>query len=200
MQDNNDPEILTKLEAAKRQLDTAIYLYFNNLDSVSTYALTAAAIDVLKDIAKSKNIQTALEEFKNVIKPEYHDYFLDLINKPKLFFKHADQDPEGKLKFYPRSSEALMFIAIIAYVQISGNSTQDMEVYCIWDITRNPDLIKSPDPENDPFKEILKKANKIQKGLNKESYYNGFISDPNVKKLNILKTIANKNMSDQKII
>ena len=47
---------VTKLEAASRQLDTAIRLFFSGGDAVSIHTLAAAAFNVFADIAEHRKV------------------------------------------------------------------------------------------------------------------------------------------------
>jgi hypothetical protein len=51
---------ITKIEAAKRQLNIAIYLFFSDYDLISTHTLSAAARGILYDLAKKENISPNL--------------------------------------------------------------------------------------------------------------------------------------------
>jgi|SRR6267378_1402366 hypothetical protein len=93
---------ISKLDAARRQLVTAIRLYFANADSVSTHTLAAAAFEILGDLdAHGPNTGTLFDHAERYIKPEYVDVFYKKLRKPQNFFKHADNDPEDILEFYP---------------------------------------------------------------------------------------------------
>lgn len=171
-------EKVSKIEAARRQLDTAIYLFFNDMDSISVYALVCASIDILKDLSKDRGLKLATEEFKNTIKPEYQGMFLKMINDPKNFFKHANQKPNSVLNFYPLTGEPLLFIACVTYAQFTNDSTRNMELMCLWEIIHNPQYIQSP-PGPDPLSDWLKKGKKTIDGRNisKKEYYKLFNSD-----------------------
>jgi len=52
---------LTKLEVAKRQLETAVVLYFHESDPVSIHTLTAASYEVLGDLSKRAGQLPGLE-------------------------------------------------------------------------------------------------------------------------------------------
>ena len=55
------PEIqTTKLDAARRQLETAIALLFNDGDAISTHTLAYAAFGVLKDVAAHRGASNVL--------------------------------------------------------------------------------------------------------------------------------------------
>jgi hypothetical protein len=51
---------VSKLDAAKRQLETAIRLYFSDGDPVSIHTLTAAAYNILRDVTKQKGVELML--------------------------------------------------------------------------------------------------------------------------------------------
>ena len=61
---------VSKLDAAKRQLDIAINLFFKNSDPISIHTLTAAAYEILAVIAKHENIQTIIKN-NPLIKKEH---------------------------------------------------------------------------------------------------------------------------------
>jgi hypothetical protein len=55
---------LTKIAAAKRQLDTAIRLYFAHDDELSIHTLVAAAFGILRDLIKKRGSDFEAEVFK----------------------------------------------------------------------------------------------------------------------------------------
>ena len=54
---------LSKLEAARRQLETAIKLYFADGDDVSIHSLVAAAYALLRDINEYRGGEPMLNRF-----------------------------------------------------------------------------------------------------------------------------------------
>src|SRR5262245_44793158 len=55
---------LTKIAAAKRQLDTAIRLYFAHDDELSIHTLVAAAFRILRDLIDKRDTDFEAEVFK----------------------------------------------------------------------------------------------------------------------------------------
>jgi hypothetical protein len=53
------PEIITKLDAARRQLRTAVTLFFQHGDEVAVHTLTAAAHQILIDLLKPQGGEDA---------------------------------------------------------------------------------------------------------------------------------------------
>ena len=51
---------VSKLDAAKWQLETAIRLYFSDSDPVSIHTVTAAAYNILRDVTKQKGVELML--------------------------------------------------------------------------------------------------------------------------------------------
>ena len=62
---------ISKLDAAKRQLETYIRLYFHSGDPVAMHTLTAAAFGIIRDLNEKRSGTPTLRDrvFENV-KPE----------------------------------------------------------------------------------------------------------------------------------
>lgn len=191
---DNTPIELGQLEAAQRQIDTAITLYFTDGDCVSAYGLTFAASDVLRDLADAGKKKTVFSDFIEHIKPEMQKEFLDFIRKPQMFIKHANQNPGEKINFYPRSYELPLLLACELYAELTEEPTQRMEMYHIWRLSENPKLIQSPIA----FRDILETLNDIIKGsdISKMFFYENTLNSQQIKQLHLLKSFAignNKN-------
>lgn len=103
--------MITKFEAAQRQLATAIQLFFEERDAVSIYTLAHAARILLADLCKSKGIKHTLEDVSVVSGLELPDIYGHLA-MPANFFKHADRDPESVfMDFDEKELDGLLLIA-----------------------------------------------------------------------------------------
>lgn len=98
---------ITKLDAAKRQLETVVRLYFHNGDPVSIHTLVAAAHTVIRDINKKRRGSPMINDdlIDAYAKPEYQKRVLAQLNEAGNFFKHADRDHAATLDFNPDQSE-----------------------------------------------------------------------------------------------
>ena len=85
----DDAEItLTKLDAAKRQLRTAIRLWFEDGDPVSVHALAYAAYEIAHVVSKKRNhTRRDLIYDSLAVKDEYRAEFNISIKKHANFFK-----------------------------------------------------------------------------------------------------------------
>jgi len=133
---------ISKLEAARRQLDTAIRLYFSNADPVSIHTLAAAALDLLKDLDEhGPKTGTFYDHLQTNVKPEYLQQARNIFRAPQNFFKHADADPEKVLEFSVALPEAFLVSGCEKYGELAGEVTPEMFVYRLWFSHHNPDLL-----------------------------------------------------------
>jgi len=130
-----EPEIqVSKLDAARRQLCTAIRLYFHAADAVSIHTLTAAAYELLYDLNKKRGGSPMLvKDWLAVgIKPERLAEFKRFINRAENFFKHADQDPDGLLKFRPVQTEIMLYDACCKYYELTNEALPEIAAFKGW--------------------------------------------------------------------
>src|SRR6266540_690470 len=103
---------IAKLDAARRQLETAITLWFNDGDPVSIHTLACAAYEIIHVVSKTKNRWQDLLFDSLVIKDEYRNEWTKRLKEPANFFKHARNDPDGSLDFDPAVSEGFILFAL----------------------------------------------------------------------------------------
>ena len=124
------PITISKLDAARRQLETAVTLYFHEGDPVSIHALTRAAYQVLYDINDG---QPMIEDWIKVyIKPEYVKQITDKLRKAQNFFKHADRDPDAILPFEPQITPIHLLVACLTYNRIAPEPSPHLTIFQHW--------------------------------------------------------------------
>jgi hypothetical protein len=105
---------ISKLDAARQQLETAVQLWFHDSDPISVHTLAFAAYDVIHAISKKRNPKRRDLLFDSrLVKEEFRSEWSVLIKTPSGFFKHARNDPEGTIDFKPALSELLIMFAIV---------------------------------------------------------------------------------------
>ena len=121
-----------KLDAARRQLRTAITLWFNDGDPVSVHALAYAAHEVIHAISKRRDPNRRDLLFDSVlVKDEYRREFNATIRKHANFFKHADKDGDSVIEFNPALSELFILFAILGR-ELCGEPPSDEESIFLW--------------------------------------------------------------------
>lgn len=145
---------ISKLDAAKRQLDTAISLYFKDADPVSIHTLTAAAHQILMDISKAEGVRSLVKDsLLDIIKKDGMKKYLSLVNKAENYFKHAKKDARALLQFNPEQTVILLFDAVELYMQYTKEKPDDMFIYRLWFLCKHPEFF------SDEIKNEIKNKN-----------------------------------------
>jgi hypothetical protein len=143
---------VTKLDAALRQLETAVILWFNSGDQISIHTLTAAAYQIIYDLNKHHKGPDMMPDSKRV-KPQYIKMWKQILKKPSNFMKHADKDPNDTISFAPEATEYLLLEAIEYYSMFTQENRPILQCFLFWSALHNPDVF---------FEEfIIKLANSI---------------------------------------
>jgi hypothetical protein len=153
--------MINKTDAAERQLNTAIRLFFENRDHLSSYALAVASREVTDDVIQSRYSElyqrelarlgdpqkvrlSYRDELKILIKPEFYKNFLTLDRKWQNFLKHADKDPDAEIEPFKTKFLALVIVwAIKNYIVLTQNWTIEMKTFFAWFAVAEPQLVKS---------------------------------------------------------
>jgi hypothetical protein len=139
---------VSKLGAAKRQLDHAIETWFYEGDPVVIHALTAAAYEIVQNLhAKSGDSEFVMKEFlkKRIPDKEALEQVMVALRKPMVFFKHADRDPHAILEFNPDSNIPLMVLASAALVGLGEQKSSSIFILQCWTRIHHPRLYNEPE-------------------------------------------------------
>lgn len=163
---------ISKLDAARRQLDTAICLYFKDADPISIHTLTAAAHQILIDISRPEGIRSFMKDSAlDIIKKDKAKEYLLMINEAENFFKHAEKDQHALLKFNPLQTESLLMDAVEMYMQHTNEQPVDMSIFRVWFLLKNPEIV------SDEIKKQLQQNNidyiQYTKTTTKLEFYKG---------------------------
>lgn len=91
---------ISKLDAAKRQLEIAIRLYFSYGDPVSIHTLASASYNIIRDITLHRGETMFIkDDVLDFVKDEYREELRRKFNEAENFFKHADRDHDAVLDF-----------------------------------------------------------------------------------------------------
>lgn len=124
---------LTKLEAARRQLETAIRLYFSEVDPASVHTLAAAAGQLLKDLNRHRDGAPMLsDQILQWAKPEFKNEILRKFAEAENYLKHADRDPDQILEFDTQQSEFLILDSCETYRRLTGERLPLLAIFQMW--------------------------------------------------------------------
>lgn len=131
-------EVVTKLDAAQRQLAVAIRMFFERKDMIAVHTLAAAAQELLVDLAKPRGIETIFEH-------ERLKGMRRVFRMSQNFLKHADKDPEGKLPFVPEATKFHLFDAAVISHKLTGRMLPEVAAFLAWFIKEFPHLFDATD-------------------------------------------------------
>ena len=153
---------ISKLDAARRQLETAVRLYFHDGDPISIHTLVSAAYNVIRDVNEKKGGSPMFVKGDFIdlyVKPEYRKQARSKVNKAENFFKHADRDHASTIEFNPDISEMFFYDAIGHYVKIAGWYPSLFTLFARWFMITHEDFFKEhPDAKEGLFTEFGPKA------------------------------------------
>ncbi len=137
----NNKQIIKKIDAARRQLDTSITLWFHESDTVAIHVLACSAHQIIHDINQHRGGPELLFD-SIVIKDEFRGLAKRCLHKPYNFFKHAnnDPDPEGVIELNAFASESFIIYASMGleFLGIKPNSIRT--AFTIYQVFHTPDI------------------------------------------------------------
>ena len=155
---------VTKLEAASRQLDTAIRLFFSGGDTVATHTLAVAAANVFADLAERRNTgmswRTKVRDDSGLSTKELKRIF----HKEWNFFKHADRDPKAILQFNELVSDDFMFMAVLDCGDLQS-TTCPMQAFQIWYIATHPEHFPGDEKVFDDARQALPSISQLERSV-----------------------------------
>ena len=125
-------EIIKKIDAAQRQIDFAIILWFKGADTIATHTLACSAHQIIHEINQSKKDTYLL--FNSIyIKNERRCYFMSILKHSYNFFKHAnrDPDPEGMIEFDPSFTEDFILFTILGIESLGYNLNITSKIFLV---------------------------------------------------------------------
>lgn len=143
-----------KAGVARRQVITAVRLFFEEADPVAIHTLVASAHQVLVDIGEQKGIHGALKSARMLQGPEAKEY-LESVNFAFNFMKHADRDGNAKINVSPllRLTSDFLMDAILLLQSISGDIPIEAKVFWIWFVSTYPEEFEDSLPDG-PIKKM----------------------------------------------
>jgi hypothetical protein len=152
-------EVITKIDAVKRQIESAIDMFMEDRDLLSVNTLTMSSLQLLYEYFDTKKIPNP---FKDLIKPEKRGEVIFIFNKTYNFSKHAKTDADEKEKFYFEAVKGHLLEAIELFKIVNGNLTAKMESYKTWFLLYNPDLILGSEKIRQQYKDVAKEFDLIE--------------------------------------
>jgi len=136
---NNTKIAITKLDAARRQLETAVILWFHDCDPVSIHTLAAAAYQIIFDIKQKHGGRSMMMDLE-CIRDEHRKMLRNEFAKYKNFFKHADTDPSKTLHFPPKITACFILDAAWSYHEMAHQQLPLFQLFFFYLSINEPEM------------------------------------------------------------
>lgn len=138
---------VSKLDAARRQLETAVRLYFAEADPISIHTLTSAAYQLLADINRRIGGAPMLrEQIPTWVRSDATAEARRKLAEAENFFKHADRDPESVLEFNPNATWLSLYDGCRKYQELANESVPLLVAFDLWCwVGPGRDLVSGPE-------------------------------------------------------
>lgn len=162
---------VTKLDAARRQIETAICLWFDDGDPVSIHTLVAAANGILRDINKKLGGEPMLCEPWPYIRPGRENEFRKIMLAASNFFKHADKDSKETFFFSDSANEGFLIDSCQVYAQLAHERRPLMRLFTQYFRLHHPELFLPDQAVSNIPATVLNEF----RGLSKRQYFTHFL-------------------------
>jgi hypothetical protein len=133
---------VSRLQAAKRQLRTAITMWFHEADPVSTHTLACAAYQIIHELnAKNKGPKLLFDA--DFIKEEFRPEANRLMKRPFDFFKHAGVKKEESIEFNPAMTEGFLLFGLRGLEQMGVKANDIDATFNYWTMIHKPHFLTS---------------------------------------------------------
>lgn len=135
---------LTKFDAARRQLRTAIELWFADGDPVSIHTLAYASHEVIHRLFRNQGLKDLFFD-SSAIAPEGKQVFLQVFKNPANFIKHANQEvnPDDEIKFSPFANDVYILFSLDGLRRMGREMERTDLAFLVWYQINNPEYFLS---------------------------------------------------------
>jgi hypothetical protein len=135
---------ITKLDAAQRQLETAVSLFASGGDPVAIHGLALAAHEVLRGLNHAGGGSPMLSEAAALVglDPSQAEIVVTRARRARNFIKHADKDPTSSFDFDPEDVECFLYEACAKHHDLAARWSRPIKTYVCWFIAQRPNLFR----------------------------------------------------------
>ena len=124
---------INKPEAARRQIDAAIRMFFNGEDPIAIYTLTMAGLQVLRDLASKQSENIVNHAINEVWDSEEKKVVFQKMRDFANFLKHAEKDPTGlHNEIEEEANDYILVHACLYYDSLGHQLTPEMFALVGW--------------------------------------------------------------------
>lgn len=136
---------ISKIDAARRQLDTAIELWFKDGDGLSAFTLAYASFKLLANLYAHQGTDGFGQAIDRLARERgAHKSMANIAN----FLKHADRDPNDSLSFFhPDLTVAVIGLSTLLYKNLTDSLSLKMQAFDSWTEATAADELGIPETD-----------------------------------------------------
>jgi hypothetical protein len=125
--------VITKLDAAERQIVAAVQLLFSGGDPVAVYALAAAARELTTTLCEKRGLPSLIDAMHDEHPHMERAEIIQWATKHANFFRGVDRDADGGLEgFEDTYADDILFIAVFDFGRLRGSKPVEADAYELW--------------------------------------------------------------------
>lgn len=161
---------VTKLEAARCQLATAIRLYFDDNDPISVHTLARAAAEIIDRLCEANGTPSQRKVMLDSIVPDRKKEVIDALNKAGNFFKHAaTSKPHETLDNFSDEQNIFLILMAVDGLRWLGDELPEARVFAAWIAIVEPSLFLEPHPQKQMIDQLFGDIENQPRSAQKES-------------------------------
>ena len=133
---------VSKSEAARRQLEAAIRMYFDEEDPVALHTVIAAPFTIVRNLCEQRGDIASFQRFSDWIVPGAEGKFWSAVNSQANFLKHADRDASATLDFNEEVTELLILMTAKWFLDLGNASSAETKAFGLWYSLMYPKVLK----------------------------------------------------------
>ncbi|MBE7493771.1 MAG: hypothetical protein HS117_02380 [Verrucomicrobiaceae bacterium] len=166
---------LDKREVAKRQLNAAINLWFDDGEPIAVHTLACAAHELLASLLQKAGKKPLMFD-ASLYQPGYAEEARRMWKKHYNFFKHADRDPDSLIEFPTAVTDIFLLMAVEGWRELVGEREPIHFAFWAWCVIRFPNLMQMKDAEGERMLFEVKKDPLNLKTVPKSLFRKLFVS------------------------
>jgi hypothetical protein len=136
---------ITKLEAARRQLQTAIELWRDDGDAVAIHTLAHASHELIHDLSRTGRGKKPLlfDAYPERTDKEFRRQWAAMLKRAAGFFKHTanEKGANTEVDFEPEINEIFMHFSIIGLEAMGVQLNEAESIFSFWMKTHHPEVL-----------------------------------------------------------
>ena len=127
--------IITKLEAAHRQLATAIRLYFDDDDLAAIHTLACAAREIYEKHCEAQGVERMFEQLEAANPDRSRKELWGILNGPRNWLKHpeASMDLSARLELDDEMNACMLWVACHDCAMLCKEAQPpEVQAYTLW--------------------------------------------------------------------